>query len=41
MLLKHHLSSIAVCEEIKPEIFNINRDKPTRLPAGLAIFVSA
>ena len=29
ILLKHHLSSIAVCEGIKPEIFDINRDMPT------------
>ena len=29
ILLKHHLSSIAVCGQIKPDIFDINRDMPT------------
>ena len=29
ILLKNHLSSIAVYEEIKPDIFDINREMPT------------
>ena len=29
ILLKHHLSSIAVCDEIKPDMFDINHDMPT------------
>ena len=29
ILLKHYLSSVAVCEEIKPDIFDINCDMPT------------